>query len=157
MGWRYFPGSHDRKPCFCPGCLVKGEYGTSDDRKEWESENSPLPMKVAQAKDILLNSTDTDELYRAMWVFGRKKRRENPEFLFRVFEMNDEVLNYDGIKILGNFTHQNARQKLWELSQSSDQECADLAKELLRKKGDSGTCRHWENFCWCTDIEVADR
>jgi hypothetical protein len=26
IGWRYFPKSHEKKLCFCPACLIKGEY-----------------------------------------------------------------------------------------------------------------------------------
>mgnify|MGYP003623764083 CR=1 FL=1 len=27
IGWRYFPSSKNRKRCFCPACISKGEYG----------------------------------------------------------------------------------------------------------------------------------
>lgn len=36
-GWRYMPNAHDRPPCPCPGCLVRGEYGSAKIRRKAES------------------------------------------------------------------------------------------------------------------------
>jgi hypothetical protein len=33
-GWRYFPKSHDKKPCFCPACLSKGSFNSSAMKKQ---------------------------------------------------------------------------------------------------------------------------
>jgi hypothetical protein len=37
VGWRYYPGSHGRKPCGCPYCQ-RGEYGARKLRAEYERE-----------------------------------------------------------------------------------------------------------------------
>ena len=36
VGWRYFPGSHGKKPCGCPYCQ-RGQYGAKKLRKSYES------------------------------------------------------------------------------------------------------------------------
>jgi len=135
IGWRYFPTSHEKKPCFCPGCLRVGEYRSSKNRKAWLEENESPKLTVNQAKEILHSSTDTDELYRAMWVFGRKLRRESPDYLFRIFEMNDPLLTFDGIQVLSKYSHEVAKNKLLELSKSSDLESAEYAQEILIQRG----------------------
>jgi hypothetical protein len=35
LGWRYFPGSHGKKPCPCPVC-VRGDYGARKIREKYE-------------------------------------------------------------------------------------------------------------------------
>ena len=131
MGWRYYPSSHNKKPCFCPACLRFGEYGSSKNRKAWNDNNNEPILTAIEAREILEKSASIDEIYKAMWVFGKKKRHDNPDFLFRVFEMGDEIIMFDGIKILKKFTHVNARLKLIELSKNKDKEVSEFALEAL--------------------------
>jgi hypothetical protein len=37
VGWRYFPGAHDRPPCGCPNCQ-RGNYGARKLREEYEKQ-----------------------------------------------------------------------------------------------------------------------
>ncbi len=34
VGWRHFPGSHDRQPCGCPACVGRGEYNSGRLRED---------------------------------------------------------------------------------------------------------------------------
>lgn len=36
VGWRYYPASHGRKPCGCPCCCQRGEYGARKIRERYE-------------------------------------------------------------------------------------------------------------------------
>ena len=36
VGWRYYPGSHGKRPCGCPYCQ-RGEYGAKRLREKYES------------------------------------------------------------------------------------------------------------------------
>jgi hypothetical protein len=36
VGWRHFPGAHDRRPCGCPACLARGEYNSRRLRERLE-------------------------------------------------------------------------------------------------------------------------
>jgi hypothetical protein len=38
IGWRYYPGSHNKKPCGCPYCQ-RGQYGGKKLRKQYEEES----------------------------------------------------------------------------------------------------------------------
>lgn len=38
VGWRYYPGAHGRKPCGCPVCLRRGEYGSKKLREDYEAD-----------------------------------------------------------------------------------------------------------------------
>jgi hypothetical protein len=37
VGWRYYPGSHNKRPCGCPYCQ-RGNYGARAVREKYESE-----------------------------------------------------------------------------------------------------------------------
>jgi hypothetical protein len=36
VGWRYFPGSHARRPCGCPVCQPRGEIRSRNLRERYE-------------------------------------------------------------------------------------------------------------------------
>jgi len=36
LGWRYHPGSHQRRPCGCPVCLRRGEIKSRRIREQWD-------------------------------------------------------------------------------------------------------------------------
>jgi hypothetical protein len=36
VGWRYYPGSHGRRPCGCPFCQ-RGEFGARRLREKYEA------------------------------------------------------------------------------------------------------------------------
>ncbi len=38
VGWRYFPGSHGRRPCGCPLCQPRGEIRSRKLRERYERE-----------------------------------------------------------------------------------------------------------------------
>jgi hypothetical protein len=40
VGWRYFPGSHGRKPCGCPVCVPRGEIKSRKLRARYYAEMS---------------------------------------------------------------------------------------------------------------------
>src|SRR5690349_10024833 len=36
LGWRYYPGSHQRRPCGCPVCQRRGEIKSRRIREQWD-------------------------------------------------------------------------------------------------------------------------
>ena len=38
VGWRYRPESHGRRPCPCPACLARGEYGAAKLREQYPDD-----------------------------------------------------------------------------------------------------------------------
>jgi hypothetical protein len=38
VGWRYYPGSHGKKPCGCPVCQPRGEIKSRRLREKYEAE-----------------------------------------------------------------------------------------------------------------------
>ena len=35
VGWRYYPDAHGRRPCTCPMCLLRGEFGAANLRRRF--------------------------------------------------------------------------------------------------------------------------
>jgi hypothetical protein len=134
MGWRYHPKAHGIKPCNCPACLMRGEYSSAKRRKAWNDENEKPKYTTEEARVILSGSNDIDEIYVAMWIFGKKYRQDDPQFLFRVFDFNDEILSSDGVKILSKFKHPKAKAKLIEFSKGDNADLAEYALQLLKER-----------------------
>jgi hypothetical protein len=42
VGWRHYPGAHERRPCGCPGCMARGEYNSQRLRKQYERRLSQI-------------------------------------------------------------------------------------------------------------------
>ncbi|HEX7897640.1 MAG TPA: hypothetical protein VF950_07755 [Planctomycetota bacterium] len=40
LGWRYYPGSHGKRPCGCPACLSRGEIKSRKLRERYEKPPS---------------------------------------------------------------------------------------------------------------------
>jgi hypothetical protein len=135
LGWRYYPGAHDRKPCGCPACLSRGEYGSSRRRKKWKEENEKDRFTITEARQIIKNSNDIDDIYYAIGALSRKKRNEDPRYMFRVFDIDDDIIKYDGVKLLAKYRHPAAKMKLMELRNDKDNDFSDLVNDLLKANG----------------------
>ena len=60
MGWRYSAKAHGTRPCGCPMCLQFGGFKT----KRFREDESNMSRK--EAKEIILNSNDDEELWNAL-------------------------------------------------------------------------------------------
>jgi hypothetical protein len=46
IGWRYMPNAHGRRPCTCPVCISRGQYGVAKVRKRYPYDDvSKLPPR----------------------------------------------------------------------------------------------------------------
>lgn len=50
VGWRYFPGAHGRRPCSCPACLGRGEYGAAGIRRRFPLDPPLRPRNAVLAE-----------------------------------------------------------------------------------------------------------
>jgi len=61
MGWRYEPEAQGKKPCPCLMCIQSGGYKTNKLKEKFEKQYSRK-----EAKEILISSTNEDELCEAL-------------------------------------------------------------------------------------------
>lgn len=134
VGWRFSPTAHGRKPCFCPVCSRRGEYGQSKRVKAWRKENEDPEYSIEEARNIILNSRSMDQVYSALYSFMGKTRRDDPSFMFRVFKLKDDILEPQALNALGYFAHPKAREFLMAYN-SEDLENQQLIAKILIKRG----------------------
>ncbi|GAA4586443.1 hypothetical protein BJY16_007916 [Actinoplanes octamycinicus] len=85
-GWRYLPGAHGRRPCACPGCLSRGEFGAARlRRRQGEGDDSWSYARVLAE----LRSDDPDEVYFAVGCL--RGRGEVRDFAFLAEHPDPEV------------------------------------------------------------------
>ncbi|WP_431677414.1 HEAT repeat domain-containing protein [Kitasatospora sp. KL5] len=80
-GWRYFPGSHGRRPCQCDGCRVRGEYGGRRlrERLPHPLDGPPAPTRVLLARlEAAGDPGDPAVLLDLLHWFGLRRRRKGP-------------------------------------------------------------------------------
>lgn len=133
MGWRFFPEAHGRRPCYCPACACRGEFGQAQGVKAWRNENRFEYPTVNEAKKILQTSEDHIQIVEALSVFTGKTRRDDPSFLFPVFCFHDEYIERQALTALGCFAHPKAREFLLSY-RTADPELQSLIEEILQKR-----------------------
>lgn len=74
VGWRYMPTAHGKRPCPCPACLVRGEYGNAKIRKRsayYDSSNVPPRQEVLEK---LRTTHDSEEIVALLdQLHGRRQ------------------------------------------------------------------------------------
>ncbi len=125
MGWRYSPKAHGTNPCGCPMCLQFGGFKT----KQFREDVSNMSRK--EAKEILLNSNDDEQLWDALSSIQGKKRKESPEFLERLLDNKDEYVQYQLARFLSEFRHSLAIEYMKRLMQTDDEDVIEIAEEYL--------------------------
>ncbi len=148
MGWRYFPSAHGTKPCYCPACSRRGEYGQAAGAKLWRAENEGPPFTVHEAREIIENLPDRDSVYQALRSFITKTRKDDPSFIFPVLEPSficpdfhiseeflerDEFLESIALRAIGAFIHPKAKQFLQTYS-SDDPDIIELINEIMAQR-----------------------
>ena len=127
MGWRYSTTAHGAKPCGCPMCLQFGGYKT----KRLREDVSKMSRK--EAKEIILNSNDDEELAGALSSMHGKKRKESPEYLERLLSNEDKFVQYYLARFLAEFQHPLAIEYMKLLRLTSDEDVSEIADEYLSK------------------------
>jgi hypothetical protein len=127
MGWRYSITAHGTRPCGCPMCLQFGGYKTKRFREEI------FNMSRKEAKVIILNSNDDEELWDALSSMPGKKRKESPEYLERLLSNKDEFVQYALAKFLTEFWHPLAIEYMNILRKTNDKDIIEIVDEYLSK------------------------
>lgn len=75
-GWRYRPDAHGRPPCTCPGCRVRGGYGSRRllERRPGADGPGPPPRVLLERVDRALADDDTAALRAALDGFSVRRR-----------------------------------------------------------------------------------
>ncbi len=128
MGWRYYPNAHGRKPCCCPVCR-RGEYGQSEYQRIEAEETKSRRMSVTEAKKIISESNDIDELNEAVDVFSKKHRKESPGFLTPLLQKGDAWLEYCAILAISKFRHP-LRKEILINYKSGDNDIKELLADI---------------------------
>ncbi len=128
MGWRYIPHAHGTKPCPCPMCLQKGGYKT-----QTLKENESWKMSRNEAKEIIKNSKDENQIWDAVQRLKGKWKKFSPEYLEHLMTSNDEYMLYDLILLLIEHKHPKTIEYMNQLTQHSIDEIKEDAREELEK------------------------
>jgi hypothetical protein len=85
VGWRYMPDAHGKRPCPCPACMTRGEYGSAKIRKRskyYDSSHLPPRQEVLEK----LGATQDSEEIVALLDQLRGRRQGD---VFRVAHLVD--------------------------------------------------------------------
>ncbi|MBL7259006.1 HEAT repeat domain-containing protein [Paractinoplanes lichenicola] len=89
VGWRYKPDAHGRRPCPCPSCLGRGEWGAARLRRRFPI-GSPRPTKP-QLMTLLRDAATADEIIDALMMLGARRRGDAQELAYLVEHPDPEV------------------------------------------------------------------
>ena len=128
MGWRYEPNSHGKEPCPCPMCILKGGFKTSALKEKYNPN-----ISREEARQILVESNDTDKIVEALERMQGKWRKESPEYLERLVTAQDEYVLYALVELLAAHRHPLAKEYLQILASNEDEDSSELARKCLEK------------------------
>jgi HEAT repeats len=129
LGWRYFPDSHNRKPCGCPACMSRGEIKSRKIREEYAALDGEVESNFNHLKSAFFQAETYDELETVLYGFRRKTRKADPSFLQQLLADKDPDIRYLVAEVLGYFRHPNTKNLLDILLKDSDEEVVSAAKE----------------------------
>ncbi len=89
VGWRYMPNAHGRRPCACPACLGRGEWGAARLRRRFPYD-TPLPGKP-DLMARLRAAESSDDLIDVLWLLGARRRGGAEELAYLVDHPDPEV------------------------------------------------------------------
>lgn len=81
VGWRYFPGSHGKKLCFCPACIKEGSYKSIKIRVNKYDELLSRLRSTDDEGEIINILYDIDDMI--LWSRGRIKDVKDIIFLLK--------------------------------------------------------------------------
>ena len=86
---------------------------------------------------MIEESDDPEEIIEALNSFTGKIRKDSPEFIFRVFDLHDDVLDYFALSTISKFRHPKARAFIsaYKTDDSDEQELLDEIRNVEYFKG----------------------
>lgn len=106
VGWRYRPDAHGGRPCPCPACLGRGEWGAAKLRRRFPLDE-PRPTKP-QLMSALRAATTSDDLIDGLLRLGSRRRGGAEELACLVGHPDPEVREVLG-ETLENYRGRAAR------------------------------------------------
>jgi len=128
MGWRYQSHAHGTKPCTCPMCIQSGGYKTNALKEKPE-----FTMSRTEAKEIIANSSDEDDICWALDRLRGKWKKYSPEYLSHLLLSKSEFVIWNLIVLLVEHKHPKTIEFLKTLTEHSDDEIKQDAIEELEK------------------------
>jgi len=129
-GWRYFPGSNNKKPaCACPVCIPTGSIKGKVLRDKIEPPEKILTYY--EAIERLKQEEDEYEIDNLLWTIKRTKRRADPAELLFLLDRKSDSINQSVALALGKFRHKNTKNILLELLKSTDDDTREYAADSL--------------------------
>jgi hypothetical protein len=132
LGWRYYPGSHLKKPaCACPVCIPKGAIKG----RRLKDKIEPVEKKLTFNEIInqLKAETDENEIENLLWEIKNFPRRADPTQLAFLLNKNSNQVNQSLALTLGVFKHRNTKGILLGLLKSVDDDTKEYAADSLMK------------------------
>ncbi|MGC5022294.1 HEAT repeat domain-containing protein [Micromonospora sp. DT47] len=112
IGWRYLPDAHGQRPCACPRCLGRGDYGAARIRARYDPD-PPGPTKP-QLMAALRAAETSDQITEALWALGGR-RRGGAEELEHLVDHPDPEVRDTLADLLQNYRGRAARELLTRL------------------------------------------
>ena len=133
VGWRYFPGSHGRRPCPCPICskgMIKGK------RSREKAGGEEKPERFGTLLNQLRRAFSPDDQEEILLMISNKRTRSNPQVLFEIIKERTAAIDQALAMALRAFRHPSTRKILNDLLESNDDETREnAAYSLLRLYG----------------------
>lgn len=132
-GWRYFPDSHGRRPCTCPVCLRRGEYGGQRLRDRLRTPDDwpvtiPVPVLLGRI-EAARRTDDTAALCLALGELSRR-RRGPVELLAALVSHPDPAVRLALARVLRRWRTPGAAELLAGFSQDPDDDVREVATDL---------------------------
>jgi len=127
MGWRYEPNAHGKAPCPCPMCILSGGFKTSALKEKCVPD-----ISRKDARTVLQESQDSEEINDALRRMQGKWRKESPEYLQHLLHSQDEFVLYSLVELLAEHRHPLAKEYLAELAKNDDEDSSELARQCLQ-------------------------
>lgn len=85
VGWRYRPNAHGTRPCACPMCMTRGDYGVSRIRKKYPYDDPSLIPPRQEVLEKLRSAQDGAEIVALLDQLDGRRQGD----VFRVAHLVD--------------------------------------------------------------------
>jgi len=131
-GWRYYPGSNNKKPtCACRMCVPIGSIKS----KRLREKIDPPEKKISNAallEKLKVEKSEKEIEYLLFEINNRRFRTDPAEFLFLLDKKSDQI-NSAFAMALSAFRHKNSRKILLDLLKSKHDDTKEYAAYSLLK------------------------
>lgn len=135
LGWRYYPNAHEKKLCFCPACLGRGEFNTSKIREQRYYDLIAQYNKETSEDEQVNILSELGDIVQ----FSNGRIKDYHVLLPYLHNTDSSRIVIGLINVLTSFNNENVINSILQMISSSDSEvknaCVDAIFQLKGVKG----------------------